>query len=346
MTSEYYQLVFMDGHFQVALSSLPETQSFIATNLAYAKTHHQDLLQYYMGQHPLALTDGAFIFVRSDCIVTKPIHLLFLSSKDSLDSSQTLHNVLIFEKGAQATLFEEHESLNTSPYEVNVCTELYADNQAQVIYHKLQQQHSKSYHFANFDVMQKSNSRVVAHHYHLGGEKASEDINVCLNESGACLSLRGLALAYRKRQHIDVNIFVQHLADYTQSEELFKCVVASQARGVFKGKIFVTENIKQAVANLQNKNLLLAKDAEINTKPELEIYSDDVKCNHGAAIGQLDPQMLFYLRSRGIPQETAYQLLLLAFINEQFTAMPQTVSAKILQAITDLSDTVVGCLPC
>jgi Fe-S cluster assembly protein SufD len=345
-----WRMVFIDGHFQADLSLIPNDKHIVVTNLAQAIIHHKDLIQQHLSlQRDAAfanlntafMQDGAFIYFPVQATCRDPIHLLFLNSDYQEKTLQTIRNIIIVDEKVQATFLEEHGSLAQTPYMVNFYTQLFVGSDSQISYIKLQNQHANSFHIANFEIRQKQDSRVNAFLYHLGGELAREDLHAYLNEQGATLSLNGIFLPFKK-QHIDVHTAIHHLADHTESDTLFKGVVASKSRAVFNGKIVVESNIKKAVANLQNKNLLLAPDAEVNTKPELEIYSDDVKCKHGAATGNLDQQMLFYMRSRGIDKESAYQLLLLAFIHEQININAQNmISEKILTCITQHYEDVI-----
>lgn len=341
INEEHYRLVFVDGHFIAELSIIPEQAiDWELVNLRAANTEvtkpylekpaHGNVFAYL---NDGCLKDGAFIRVKQNTIVSKPIHLLYLNSLDANQSLASLRNIIIVEPGADITVIEEHISQNDDIYLTNTMTQLYAEQDARIQYIKIQNQNKFSYHFGNIEITQRKNSKVHLHHINLGSQLAREDIHSHLRGEEAAIAIHGLYLPL-KQQHHDVHTYVNHEADHTTSEEFYKGVVAHKSRAVFNGKIVVSKHIKQAVANLQNKNLLLSTECDVNTKPELEIYSDDVKCRHGATIGQLDKEMLFYLQARGISKEVAYQLLLTAFINDTLVTLPnQEIAAAIKNLI-------------
>jgi Fe-S cluster assembly protein SufD len=283
------------------------------------------------------LQDGALVVLPENFQMQQPLHLLFLSTTSNLQNSR---NIIIAEQNARGHIFEEHLSFSDQVYFANVQTQIIAKESSCLSYSKLQQQNLNSFHIANVQIHQAKESQVQVQHYSLGSKLARENINSFLEAKGASIDLKGLFLPLNQ-QHIDINLNIDHLADATSSEASFKGVAAHKSVAVFNGKIEVSDHIKQAIANLQNKNLLLTSDAEINTKPELKIYSNDVKCKHGATIGQIDQQMLFYLRSRGIGAQQAYQLLLLAFIREQLNCLSDNlVTNKIVSAINQVCEEI------
>lgn len=344
LTGHHYRLVFVDGFFNKDDSIVPENENYIITNLATAMQVHEDLVQTHLSYtqnkaafvnlNTACIQDGVFIYVPENCIVQKPIQLIFISSAESKDNLQNIRNVIVAKPHANFTVIEEHQSFCNESYIANILTQIDAHEDSKIEYCKLQYQNNNSFHFGNIEISQEKNSQVLLHSYSLGSQLARDNIYCYLNEPGASVRMQGLYLPFKK-QHIDLHTYIYHQADHTSSEELFKGVIAGKSAAVFNGKIYVEKNIKQAVANLQNKNLLLARDAKINTKPELEIYASDVKCRHGATIGQIDQEMLFYLRSRGILQEKAYELLLLAFVREHLNVIYNAqVSEKILSYVT------------
>ncbi|MBA2654217.1 MAG: Fe-S cluster assembly protein SufD [Gammaproteobacteria bacterium] len=352
MTGAHYRLVFIDGFFSAELSVTPCNEKFIIMNLAAAIEQHKDLVQKYIAPESNSsaflnlntayIQDGVFIYAPANCVITKPIHVLYLAGSHSVNRVQHIRNIIVAEERANVTFFEEYQSLVQESYTSNVVTQLQVNTESHVEHIKLQNQNTKSFHVSNTLLSQYKNSRVSEYSYSLGGQLAREDICCNLHEEGASLQLAGLYLPLDK-QHIDIHTFINHLASHTTSDEVFKGVIAAKSRAVFNGKISVTKKIKQAIANLQNKNLLLAPDAEVNTKPELEIYSDDVKCRHGATISTLDKEMLFYLRSRGISADKAHQLLLLAFVRENVNAITHaSIADKIHKLIEHKWDELIS----
>lgn len=327
----HHRLIFVDGRFNSALSqihSLPN--GVIVTNLKTALVNHSELLQTCLLQQQTkssfsllnlaCLFDGAFIYIPASCSIELPIHILFISTQNSVNSMHNIRNIIMTDHHTTATLLEDYQSLETNDHLTNTVTQFFVGPHSQIEYAKLQYQNKTTFHFSNTEVLQKRDSSILSHYYGLGSQLARDDIHHYLAEDGATSRLQGMYLPTIK-QHMDFHTYIYHNANHTNSEQLFKGVVAKQARGVFNGKIQVNKATKQIFANLQNHNLLLSEQAEVNTKPELEIYADDVKCTHGATVGQIDDEMMFYLRSRGIPKKEAYYLLLTAFINENLNAV-------------------------
>ena len=303
------RLVFIDGLFTAELSTLQLSHpSLIVTSLSCAFKDYPEILQANFNEQKIknvflnlniaCMQDGAFILIPANCCLAEPLHLLFISTENAANCMQHIHNIIFIEANAKATIIEEHRSLSNEIYFKNAVTQIHANEASQVEYFKLQNQQLKSFHIANTIIEQKKNSSVIAHNYSLGSQLAREDIHCFLKENGASLKLQGLYLPFNQ-QHMDIHTYVHHCADQTSSEEFFKGIAANRSRAIFNGKIMVEKNTHHTSANLQNKNLLLSHDSEINTKPELEIYSNDVKCcRHGATVGQIDQEMVFYLCSR------------------------------------------------
>jgi Fe-S cluster assembly protein SufD len=259
--------------------------------------------------------DGLFLYVPKNVKIEKPIQCLFISTQEFQDSMQHLRNLIIVEENSQVTLFETYVSETEKKYFNNIVTQIYLGNHSQINYYKYQQESENGYHIANTQIHQQANSCVNSFHFSLGSQLAREDLAVSLNQSGAECALYGLYLL-DNRQHIDHHTRIDHHVSNCTSYELYKGILAAQSVGVFNGKIIVHPQAQRSNAQLVNQNLLLAKTAEINTKPELEIYADDVKCSHGATVGQIDDESLFYLRSRGIEEQTAQNILTYAFASE------------------------------
>lgn len=343
-----YRLVFLNGHYQSHLSVTPIDDNIIITNLATALINYPAQLRAYLMQckdesalinlNNAYLHEGAFVYVPAHCQLDRPVHLLFLGNQASCHS---LRNIIVADDNANLVVFEEHVSLTDSPYVTQIVTQVIAQPAAKITYMKLQQQNADSIHIANLEVNQAKNSEVIGQKIDLGSHVAQETIFTRLYEKGATLKLQGIYLPLKKQQ-MSIAINVSHLADHTNCEINYRGAVASQSKGHFVGKIEVAKQIKKADAALQNKNLLLARDAEVSTKPELEIYADDVKCKHGATIGQIDANMLFYLRSRGISPEEAYKLLLVAFIQQHLEKLHPVISPKLIEIVTGYCEEVTA----
>lgn len=333
----HYRLVFVDGIFNDELTHLPPAApGCLFTSLAVASEKHYDQFKHYLVDsvqgnffaklNKACIKEGVFLLIPKNFVVDLPVHILNIHSEAGA-TLHSLNNIIVLEPGAKVRIFEEHVAINSANYLTNVLTSLHVGEQAEVHYTKLQDQPIQSFHMGNIEINQRKDSRVEMYHLHLGGQLVRDDVYCHLNESGASISIQGNYMPLKK-QHQDIHTYIYHNAENTTSEEFYKGIVAQKSKAVFNGQIKVASNIKQAIANLQNKNLLLTADSEVYTKPELEIYSDDVKCRHGATVGQLDQQMVFYLQSRGISQEIAYEMLVMAFVSDSLETLPYSAVAE------------------
>jgi Fe-S cluster assembly protein SufD len=193
-------------------------------------------------------------------------------------------------------------------------SEVFVGANAELALYKLQAESDKAYHFGGTYVSQARDARFAHHNYAFGGLLARSDIHAGLDHASECI-LNGLYVG-DKRQHIDNHTRINHLKPQATSRELYKGVLDDRARGVFQGRVIVAEDAQKTDSEMNNRNLLLSNDAEADTKPQLEIYADDVKCGHGVTVGQLDEKSVFYLQSRGVDEETARNMLTFAFANE------------------------------
>jgi len=245
-------------------------------------------------------------------------------------------------RGARVRVIETFKSVANAIGFTNILTDIVAAEQASVEHVKIQDENAKSYHIGNLFIEQARDSEVVSHSLSFGAQLARQDIRVTLDAENAATILNGFYMA-EGRQHVDHHTRVDHVAPHTRSEESYKGVLGGAARGVFNGKVVVHPRAFKTDARQSNNCLLLSKDAEADSKPELEIYADDVKCAHGATVGQLDANALFYLRSRGIDADAARRLLTFAFAAEVLNRVPD---APIREALTArvagrLPDTIV-----
>lgn len=322
-----FRLVFVDGHFHPELSQLPETlpTGMVLTHLANAFVTHTHELETHLACHAhdhdrhfaalntAFMSDGLYLKLAPKTIVTHPIHALFIATTEN--SIQHPRNFIFAGDDSQATIIEHYISLKDVPYFTNTITELAIEQQAKIQHIKLQQESNKAFHIGTTDVHQQQNSDFTSHVFTLGSELTRSDTHVKLAGDGANCVLNGLYLL-TQQQHADHHTCIDHSNPHTKSREYYKGVLHDQSRAVFNGKIIVQNNAKHTEAEQKNQNLLLSKGAEIDTKPELEIYTDEVKCRHGATVGQLSEDALFYLRSRGIPEDLARNILVYAFAKE------------------------------
>lgn len=284
------------------------------------------------------IRNGAAVFIPENTILRKPLHLLYLSDRQEKPFASNPRNLLVLEKNAQAAVIETYIGTEEAEYLTNTVTEIRLSGGASLEHYKLQRESMNGFHIGNTQVHQQADSHFTSHSVSLGGKLARNDIDVRLLERGAEVTLNGLYIA-GKSQHIDNHTRVDHLSPHTGSTETYRGVLSGRSRGVFNGKVVVHKGAFKTNAHQSNANLLLSDSAEVDTKPELEIYADDVKCTHGATIGQLDKNMLFYLRSRAIPEDLARSLLTFAFAGDVIRRIRLDPIRRLLEY------TVLGRLP-
>jgi Fe-S cluster assembly protein SufD len=345
------QLVFLNGHYVPELSiqqALP--QGVEVGSLALALSSRPSWLEAHLARYAsfedqafVALNtafmhDGAYIYVPRDSVVDVPIHLVFLSLPHGEAMVSHPRNLLVVEDSAQARVIESYVGLGDDVYLTNAVTEFVLGQNASAEHCKLEWESPSAFHIATLQVQQARSSNFVSHSIALGGALARHDINVALSGEGGENTLNGLFMA-TDRQHIDNHTRIDHVMPHCTSREFYKGILDGHGRGVFNGKIVVHKDAQQTDAMQTNKNLLLSQDASIDTKPQLEIFNNDVKCSHGSTIGRLDENSLFYLRTRGLGEEDARSLLTYAFASE----LVNRVTLEPLR--TKLNDLVLTWLP-
>lgn len=326
---ESHELVFINGRFSVEHSRLQDLpQGVVLEDMSSALNNHSKLVDSIMSNTTLNeqsnpfnilntafIHDGVLIHVPDDCSIDKPINLIYLSGYSDNEFSAHPRNLIFLGNGASLTVIENYVGAKDSQYFINTVTDAVLASNAALTHYKLQQESVESYHIGNFNIYQDRDSQVNSHSISLGGSLVRNDIKVQLDAEGAGVLLNGLYMANGK-QHIDNHTLINHLQPHTNSEEHYRGVLNDRGRGVFNGKVVVHKDAQKTDAAQSNANLLLSDQAEIDTKPELEIYADDVKCSHGSTVGQLDKDMMFYLRSRAIDETTAKSILTFAFAEE------------------------------
>ena len=255
------------------------------------------------------------IRVPANTTIEEPIHLVFISDTGARPHVSHPRSLVLAGAGSRTTIIETHAGILGGIYLSNAITEVILDEGATVEHYKVQNETETAFHVALLSVRQGRDSRFSAHSVALGSSIARHEVKVALEAPGAEVVLNGLYMP-RGEQHLDNPTTIEHVAPQCTSRELYKGVVDGRGRGVFDGRIVVRPGAMKTDASLTNKNLLLSESAEADTRPRLEIFADDVKCAHGAAVGQLDQDAVFYLRSRGIPDAAARGLLTYAFANE------------------------------
>lgn len=319
-----WSVVLLNGRFAAELSQLdglPEEVSVLG--MAEALNKHPELIENYLGkavedgEHGFVafntawFSDGWFVHVPAKIVLAKPLQLLHVVTE--ADALATTRNLIVTETMAQAVFVETFIGADCA-YLSAAVTEVFVGANADLTLYKLQTEADKAYHFGGTYIQQARDARVTHHNFAFGGLLARSDIHADLAQASEC-TLNGLYVG-SKRQHIDNHTRINHLQPCATSRELYKGVLDDRARGVFQGRVVVAEDAQKTDSEMNNRNLLLSNDAEADTKPQLEIYADDVKCGHGVTVGQLDEKSVFYLQSRCIDEETARNMLTFAFANE------------------------------
>jgi Fe-S cluster assembly protein SufD len=337
-------LVFVNGFYSADLST-PEAlpKGVRAGSLAAALQSEPRKVEPYLARHAsfkenafVALNtafmlDGGFVYLPPETILKKVIHLLFISTADAGATVSHPRNLIVVGSGSQVSMVESYIGLKRGIYFTNAVTEIVAGDNAVIGHYKLQREGDEACHVASLHILQEENADVSSHSISLGGMLTRNDITAVMNGEGGNLTLNGLYVT-KSRQHIDNHTNIDHAKPHCNSRELYKGILDDQSSGVFDGRILVRPDAQKTNAKQTNKNLLLSEEALVNTAPRLEIFADDVKCTHGATIGRLNEEELFYLRSRGIGEEAARALLTYAFASD----IVGTVEIKPFQCQLDL----------
>jgi len=377
-----YRLVFINGWYMESLSTVDHLpHGLVLCNFDEALSQHSVALESALGHiadregQPFAslntafMEDGVFLQVAADTVIHDSIHCLFLSTASADDTRSRVSYprlLIVLEDYAELTVVEHYLGLKSLGVEnvgldsqvldesgseknklennhnfTNTLTEILLHPYARLNHYKLQCESHDSSHIGGIHVEQHRGSRFSSHNVSLGAALARNDIHIKLMGENAKCRLNGVYLV-GGRQHVDHHTQVDHLEPSCCSDELYKGVIQGRARAVFNGKVVVHRGAQQSDARQINKNLLLSEKAEVDTKPELQIYADDVKCSHGATVGQLDAQSLFYLQSRGISKTDAEALLVYAFVSEILEGIDHPGIQSLLQVplLDQLSDLI------
>jgi Fe-S cluster assembly protein SufD len=322
--SRQSQLVFVNGMFAPELSNLSAIpdgvtisnfadadQKLLSQYLATQIDYHNDA---FSALNTAFAGDGAFIVIPRGKVIEAPIHLLFVATEANIAVHPRV--IVVAEEGAIATLIESYVApTDDAVYFTNAVTEVIVQQNANLTHYRLQSESTNAFHIATTQVQQDSKSTYASYAISLGGDIARHTLNVKLDGEHIESTIDGLYVVTGK-QHCDNHTTIDHAQPHCNSYQLYKGILDEKARAVFNGKVFVREGALLTDAKQLNKNLLLSANAHVDTKPQLEIYADDVKCAHGATVGQLEEDELFYLRSRGLKPETARALLTYGFAED------------------------------
>lgn len=320
--------VFVDGHFVPELSTPePAPEGAVITSLAAALSAGSAPVPQHLGRHADAskqpftalnnafFQDGGFIHLGPGVVVGIPIHLLFISTAKESGATTHPRNLIVAEPGSRATVLETYVSLGPAAHFTNGVTEVVAGEHSRLEHCKFQEESLAAFHLAALHADLGRGATVVSHSIVTGAKLSRHNIRLRLaGESAECI-LNGLYVT-RADQLADHHMVVEHVEPHCNSHEYYNGILDGRSKGVFHGRIYVHQAAQKTDAKQTNKNLLLSEDATIDTKPQLEIYADDVKCTHGATVGQLNEDSIFYLRARGLGVQTARRMLIHAFAGE------------------------------
>ncbi len=341
------QLVFVNGHFAPELSLRGHFADGVevaglAQKLSSDSSSMKEHLGRYADQQRDSFTalntafaeDGAYVHIARGVIVEEPVHLLFVSTCDAAPVMSHPRNLILVDEDSQVTIVEEYVSLGSGNGFCNAVTELVAGDNAVVSHYRIEREQAGTYNISTLRIQQGRSANIASHSVLFGGALVRNNVHpVLAGEGGECL-INGLFLGGGD-EHIDNYMLVEHASPHCGSRQFYNGILDGRAHGVFHGRIIVRKDAQKTDAKQTNRNLLLSDDAQIDTKPQLEIHADDVKCTHGATIGQIDEEALFYLRSRGIDEVSARKLLLLAFAGECLARMKEGPVRRHVEALVN-----------
>jgi Fe-S cluster assembly protein SufD len=338
MEASACQLVFVNGCFSAELSALGNLPAGVrVVNLAGQIAENPKEIENHFGAYlnterdafcalnTAFAEDGAYIHLRRGAVLESAIHLLFVSVGNGAPLMTHPRNLIVAEEGSQAAVIEDYVSLggeSGGPALSNTATELVAHDNAVVSHYLIEREDTHAFNVSTLRIQHGRGANVASHSLLVGGAIVRNNVHpVLAGEGGECL-INGLFIG-SGRQHLDNYMYVEHAKPHCSSRQFYNGILDGHAHGVFHGRIIVHKDAQKTDAKQTNRNLLLSDEAQIDTKPQLEIYADDVKCTHGATIGQIEEDALFYLRSRGIDEASARKLLLLAFASECLDRMKE-----------------------
>jgi len=330
---EHSLLVFVNGNFSPELSKLIDIpKGVVIGSLANALKNNNPIIKKHLGKYAenenyffttlsSAFTkDGAFIYVPDGKVVEDPIHIIFITKSGNEKILTQPRNLFFVCNNSQVTIIEHYVSDEDSVYFTNSVTEIIADENAIVDHIKLQEESNKAFHIARMEIDQERSSNFSSHLISHGAEISRNDFNARFNDEGSECMLNGLFMI-GDEQLFDAHTMIDHAKPHCNSHEHYKGILQDKSKGVFNGKVMVRQDAQKTNAFQQNNTILLSDDAVMNTKPQLEIFADDVKCSHGATIGKLNDEAKFYLKSRGIGEEAATAILIHAFASDVITSI-------------------------
>lgn len=343
---ECRRLLVVDGSFAADISDLAGLESGLSiVSMAEALASGDALVSTYLGKiiavddpalslNTALMGDGVVIRVAAGVAIERPLHLVFVTTSDK-PAAMFMRSLVVIEDGARATLLETHEGPDKSQYQVNDALELVVGNDAQLDRVKITREGTDAIHVATLLATVGARAKVNEFCFTTGGAVVRNQLFVRLAGQDTLLGLRGANLL-TCRQHVDTTLDIDHMTSGCQSREVFKSVLDEEARSVFQGKISVRPHAQKTDGRMMTRALLLSDDAEADSKPELEIFADDVQCGHGSTTGALDEELKFYLMARGIPAKEAEAILIESFVGDVIDAIDhEGVRTALMGVIAD-----------
>jgi Fe-S cluster assembly protein SufD len=320
-----YKIVFIDGKYSSHLSETThDGMDICLTSSALSKPKYRLIIENYFNKaatkdglsslNTAFSNEGAYIHIPKNKLVEKPIQIIHFSTGSEAAAMLQPRNLIVVDDNSHVQIIERHQSLTDNPVLTNSVTEIFTNKRAIVDYYKVQNDNQNATLIDNTFIKQKRESHCSVHTFSFGGKLTRNNLRFFQNGERIDSTLKGITIVGDK-QHVDHNTLVQHIEPNCESHQDYKGIFGDNSIGVFNGKVVVEKEAQKTNAFQANNNILLDDKATINTKPQLEIFADDVKCSHGCTIGQLDESAMFYLRSRGIPKKEAKALLMYAFAN-------------------------------
>jgi Fe-S cluster assembly protein SufD len=344
-TDDWHLAVLVNGRFAPELSHLEKLPAGVRVlPLARAWTEAPRLAerigtvaraddQSFTALNTAFLQDGIVIHVPADQVIEHPIHLVFVTDRHGVNGVSHPRNLIVADRHSSATVIESYVGLGDVPYFTNAVTEVVVDAGATLRHYKLQREGRQAYHVGTAEVAQARDSHYVSFSLATGGALSRTNISTVLDGEGSGATLNGLYML-DGTQHGDHQTRIEHAQPNCFSRELYKGVLDGESHGVFNGKVYVQPVAQKTDGKQTNNNLLLSDRAQIDTKPQLEIFADDVKCTHGATVGRLDDQSLFYMKSRGVGAEEARKLLTYAFAADVLETIENDAVREGLEAMS------------
>ncbi|MDN3491423.1 Fe-S cluster assembly protein SufD [Winogradskyella bathintestinalis] len=320
-----YKIIFIDGKYASHLSQTTHDGLDVCLmSAALTKPKYKVIIDNYFNKiaakngisslNTAFSYEGAYINIPKNKVVEKPIQIIHFSTGNEAAVMLQPRNLIVVNENAHVQIIERHQSLTDNPVLTNSVTEIFTNKRAIVDYYKIQNDRQSASLIDNTFVNQKQESLAKVHTFSFGGKLIRNNLNFYQNGERIDSTMKGITIIGDK-QHVDHNTLVHHIEPNCESHQDYKGIFDDNSTGVFNGKVVVEKEAQKTNAFQANNNVLMSDKASINTKPQLEIFADDVKCSHGCTIGQLDESAMFYLRSRGIPEKEARALLMFAFSN-------------------------------